>query len=110
MPFPSTPLTRASTVEPPSNEISNPQVPIIIIEVIDKPSPPLPTAPIEEQSNTDEGEMEGNSDGDDDDSDVFEDAPQTPSDIVDILGGEETRKHENEHLGAQCPSVTSIAV
>ncbi|PUU82090.1 hypothetical protein B9Z19DRAFT_1075789, partial [Tuber borchii] len=54
--------------------------------------------------------MEEDSDGDDDDSDIFEDAPQTPSDIVDILGGEETRKHENEHLGAQCPLVTSITV
>lgn len=54
--------------------------------------------------------MEGNSDGDDADSDIFEDAPQTPSDIVDILGGEETRKRENEHPGAQYPLVTSIAV
>ena len=85
-------------------------MPIIIIEVIDKPPPPLPTTPIEEESDTDESEAEDDSDSDGDDSEIFEDAPQTPSEIVDILGREEARKSEDEHLGAHYPLVTSNAV
>ncbi|KAG0634561.1 hypothetical protein HOY80DRAFT_894736 [Tuber brumale] len=104
--------TDETTVEPPSNEASNYQRPLTIIEVIDKPpSPPPPspsTTPIEE-NHSDEEDVADNSDGDDD-SDIFEDAPQTPSDIVNILGGQETGKTQDEHLGAHTPLIVSSPV
>jgi len=77
-------------------------VPIIIIGFVDKPPPPpppLPTTPIEKESDDDDG-----------DSDIFEDAPQTPSDMVDIPGREEMGKPEEEHFGAHYPLVTSTAI
>ncbi|RPB04148.1 hypothetical protein L873DRAFT_1667691, partial [Choiromyces venosus 120613-1] len=107
--------------EPPPNEETSPQIPIIIVETIDElppppPSPPPPpprAAPVEEGGDSSEGKWADNNgdddDDDDSDSDMFEDAPQTPSDIVHISGEQEREKLEDEHLGEHYPLVKSIA-
>ncbi|PWW76581.1 hypothetical protein C7212DRAFT_191624, partial [Tuber magnatum] len=95
--------TDRATTEPPSNGAPNPQIPIIIVKAIDEPSPPPPTAPIQGENHSGEDEMVDNSSEGDDDSDIFEDAPQTPSDIIEIPGGQEAGKPEDEHPGIHHP-------
>ncbi|CUS15882.1 unnamed protein product [Tuber aestivum] len=88
--------TYQATAEPPPNEVPNPRIPTIVVDPIDEPPPPSITPIVEKNHN----------DGDDDD-DIYEDAPQNPSDITDIPGGQETGRPEDKHPGAY-PLDTSI--